>query len=490
MSTESIASNPPAHAVELWYGPARLVPAPLVEWIVESEHDPNSKIRTTQTTRIKLDGSFVIVPNGSYERMFEMQDSLREAFSVDGYEFRIVAGAGNATLPSGAPIVSGLYPQITNVSVEPDIQVNFINYTVDMFVESTSVSGQPVTDLSDSWELSENEEDIYLNVTHNVSARGINTLSSGTNAIHNAISTVTPLLGLSNLPYYLPQYTQPNASGGGTVNIYEVSVQRSESVDRLAGTYSVTENFILASGADPYVHNRTASFEEDENGTARVTLNGNIRGLGRTNYNLDGGIGFERAYAGFAQNIRPLWAVDASGVYAKYKLNEDDFWLFTTNPLSQSVTENKFAGTINYTVSYTDDPSENLPSGILEAASSVQRTDGIRLYASHPIPFRRLGPVLQDIKTTTEGQITITASAKAKNTGDVTVDTNRAITYVQDEINRLRPDSVNFETLRIGGIDQTYSDLELTAQASVAYIFTVDLATVTDTDSDIVLTTL
>lgn len=490
MTTQSIARGSPASIVECWYGEYRFVPAPFVEWSVESEHDPDDKTRTVETTRIKLDGTFVILPDGSYERMFTMQETLRTAFSVDGYEFRLVAGAGNTTLASGTVIKDGIFPQVKSVIVEPDIQQHRLDYSVDLIASTASTSGAAVTELTDTWDLSENEAGGYIDVSHNVSAKGINTLSSGTNAIHNAKDAVLPRLGASNLPYYLPGYTEPTASGGGTTNIYEIGLKRTERADTLEGIYSVSEAFAIVSGVNAYIHNQTASFAEDENQIATITINGNITGAGRTNHNASGGIAFDRAYAAFRNTIKPNFATEASGIYAYYKADPQDHYLYTTNWLSLSVSENRYAGTINYTVSYSDDPSENLPSGILEASTSLDRVDGIRLYGSHPIPFRRLGNVVQDIKTTTEGQITVNASARSKNTGNTTTDTNRAINHVQTEINRLRPNSADFQTLRVGNLQQGYNDRELTAQASVVYIFTVGLASVPSADGDITLNTL
>ena len=492
MTTESNIGRSTQHAIELWYGTYRLIPAPFLEWVVDSEHDDNTKVRSKETTRLKLTGSFVITPNGSYEQMMTMQNSLRTAFSVDGYEFKILAGNGNATLASGTPIVNGIYPQITNVTINPDVQYNKLDYSVDMFVSSSSVSGQAVTDLNDNWQLSENQDGWFLDITHNVSAKGINTLSSGTNAIIHARDAVYPRLGLSNLPYYLPYYTEPKSSGGASIQIYEVGVNRTESVDVLAGNYSVSEKFIISSGTQSYVHNQTATFEEDENTVATVTLQGEVIGAGRTNYNTDGGIGFTNAVNGYHNYIKPSLVANASGVYNRYKnqYNDTSFYLFTTKPVSYSISENKYQGVVRYTVRYTDDPKENLPSGILEATTSVQRIEGIRVKATHPIPFRRLGNIIQDIKTTTEGQIVISSNAKAENTGNASTDTNKAISYVQSEINRLRPSSVDFETLRVGGVQSTYSDKELTSSASVTYIFTVDLASVASPDGDITLPTL
>jgi len=485
MTTISQVTNPPAAVARVFYGSTELVPAPIIEWTTDIDHDDNTKVRSLITRGIKINGTFLIVPSGSYEQMQVMRTSLEAAFATDALEFRIIAGPGNSTLPAGTAIVSGLYPIVRSVNIEPDVQFNRIDYNIDLVVESNSVSGQLVTDLSDNWELSENADGAYLEISHSVSARGINTLASGTNAIHNARSAVFPLLGLSNLPYYLPYYTEPNASGGGTVNIYDVSLQRSESIDTLGGSYSVTENFILASGSDPYVHERTSSYEEDENGIVRVVMNGTVRGLGRTNLNTDGGVGYAQALAGF-NTIRSQFGSDASGVYNDFQQGAGT--LYTTSPISLSITKSKYNGTIAYNVSYTDDPSEDLPSGIVESTSSIQRNEAGRLYASHPIPFRRLGNVIQDIKTTTEGQIIITTSAKSENTGNASNDVNRAIAFIQDEINRLRPNPASFQSLRLeGGPNVTYSDKELTAQATVTYIFVVDLSSVNSADSDIVL---
>jgi len=487
-----VRGTSPANIVEIWFGENRLVPAPFITWTVDNQHDPNTKVRTLETTRIILTGTFLDLPDGTYDRMFEYQNSLRSAFSVDAQEFRIVAGAGNQNLASGTVIQGDIFPKVINVDIQPDIQHNRIDYTVELLASTASISGQAVESLSDSWELSENDEACYIDVTHTVSAQGINTLASGTNAIDQARAAVSPRLGLANIPYYLPEYTEP--SGGGSpgasrTNIYEVTVSRKEATDILAGTYSVTEQFAIVSGTAPYIHNNQNSYDEDENGIATVTLRGTIKGLGRSNANISGGIAFDRALDGY-NTLRDSFPIEASGMYSLYKENASNFYLFTTNYLSLSVAENRCGATIQYSISYNDDPSENLPSGILEASTSIQRSEAIRLYAPHPIIFRRLGNIIQDIKTTIEGRITVSSSARAENTGDNTVDTNRAIEYIQSEVNRLRPNSADYQNLRIGGIDQTSSDKDLSAQVTVTYIFVADLSSVSDADSDIVLTTL
>jgi hypothetical protein len=94
------------------------------------------------------------------------------------------------------------------------------------------------------------------------------------------------------------------------------------------------------------------------------------------------------------------------------------------------------------------------------------------------------------VKTTTEGTITISASARATNTGDPAADTNRAIDHVESELNRLRnlhAQSSDFVTLRVSGLDQGNNDRDLTAEATLSYIFTVDLAATLDEDASVIL---
>jgi hypothetical protein len=97
------------------------------------------------------------------------------------------------------------------------------------------------------------------------------------------------------------------------------------------------------------------------------------------------------------------------------------------------------------------------------------------------------------MKTTTEGSISIQCQVQAKNTGDATADTNRAIAYVQDEINRLKgvhANPANFITLRISNLNQQFSDTDLTSNVSLDFAFTVDLANVPSVNADISLRTL
>ncbi len=496
---KSIVPNEPIPTVVVSYNGTDITPAPILTFNTETTFADDGTRQSTKT-RITLDSSILILPSGSYEQMYRKQQDLRDVFSQDYKDFVIRAGAANKTLASGTIIASGLRPRVNSVNIEPDVHVTRFDYTVEL-EDTTSVSGVSgsVQSFSNQWSFKENANSCTLDITHTVSAEG---LDSEPDAFQQALVRVKANLGIDKLPIDLPYFTQPNASGGfGFTHpsnpaggpVFEISVSREESADVANGSYSVTEIFTIVSGVPFYFTERSASFSESQDGIATVTLQGKVQGLGRTlSIGMpEGGLGFDRALSGFVNYVRPQWPWDASGIYIKYKTHPSG--LNINSPTSISITENKCQGIIDFSVTYSDDRKLILPSGIASLTSSISRTDGIRVYAAHPIPFRRLGPLLQDIRTTAEGNVAITCQAIAEYSGDTKSDTNRAIAAIQDELNRLRrihANPANFITLRIGNVEQQISDHELTAQASVTYIFTLDLADVISPTTDITLRTI
>lgn len=500
----SIISQPPQSAVEVFYNGNKIVPAPLIDWTVESQFR-NDGTRVSNTNRLTLTGTTLILPSGSYEQMYLKQQALRDVFSLDYKDLVILAGPGNRTLPSGAVISSGLRPRINSLNISPDTHVSRFDWSVELqdLVAASGISGV-TSSLSNQWSFREDQETCTLNVTHQVNAEGP---ENEPDKFLQAMAAVKPLLGIQNLPIDIPYFAQPNFSGlfgmthpsnsaGGPV--FEVSVQREEVADIANGSYSVTEQFTIVSGVPFYFTSKTESFEEDQNGIASVTIAGSVQGLGRTLTPLDaeGGIGYTRAASGFVNYVKPQLPWMASGVYLKFKSGSGGAGgsgLALSNPTSFSISQNRCRGSIDFSISYTDNPVANLPSGIASKSSNVNIVEGTRVQVSHAIPFRRLGSIIQDIQTTTDGTISIQCQAVAKNTGNATNDTNAAIAFVQDELNRLKnihANAANYATLRITGLNQQVSDVDRSCNATLEYGFTVDLATVQAVGSTITLRTL
>ncbi len=474
-------------AVRVFFGPDELVPSPLIAWSKESIF-ADEGLRTGEVLKLTLNGAYVL-PSGSYEQIARGQRELERIFSDDYKPLVLIAGAGNRTLPAGTVIFSGITPRVTNLNVDADIHVNLLRYTTEITAYSGILPNNVgIRSYNDTWQFNEDANSRTISVEHNISAVGLNTAISGTNAFLNALTFVRPKLGVSNMPIFLPQFTEPNASGGSVISTQPISTRRTESVDLAGGSYQATEVFVIASGNVTAFDQRTVSFEENDQKIATVNINGTVQGLGRTNYNLDGGVGFTNAYGFFQNTVRPFLPADASGVYVKYKSPlTGGSGLNIVIPITANIVENEFLGTVQYTFSYNDDPRRVLPSGIIELQTTVSRVEALRLFASHPIPFRRLGNIIQDIATTIEGSYTINSSARAISTGDKKADTNLAIATLESEINRVRPNAVDFITLRVDALNETYSDSELSAQVTLTYKFTSDLSEAPSADSPIIL---
>ena len=503
MNVQSEVNPLSSAAVEVYYNGCQLTPAPLIDWTVEPQFD-DSGVRTSDLNRITLTGTVLVLPSGSYEQMYVKQEALRTAFSVDEADFVILAGPANKTLAPGTVICSGLRPKVTSLTIPADTQFQRIDYTVEL-EDQVTVSGVSgvTSSLSDQWTFAEDPDSCTVNVTHQVNAEGPDGESD---KFEQALRAVKARLGIDKLPLSIPCFVEPNASGewgflhptnpgpsGGP--IFEVSVQREEVADVANGTYQATEIFTIVSGVPFFFNQRTENFEEDNNGVATVTIAGTVQGLGRTLSpgQPDGGPGFARACSGFINSVRPQLKWDASGVYEKYKEGSSGSGLALFNPTAFSTTQNKCRGTVDFSITFTDDPTANLPSGIVNRTCSVSVVEGNRLQVSHTIPFRRLGNIVQDMKTTTEGSISIQCQAQAKNTGDATNDTNRAIQFVEDEINRFKAqhaNPANFVSIRISNLNQQFSDTDLTSTVTLDFAFVVDLASVPDINSDISLRTI
>ena len=467
--------------IEVSYGGSVLTPSPLINHSVQIERDDASNREVIRTTRT-LTGS-ILTSGLGYHFVRQKQRELEEAFSVDNLEFKIEATANHPCLVPGTPIESGIYPLVQSIDIAEDVQFNRLDYTI-VLEDATAPSGVSglVTNLSNNWQYSENETECLVDITHTVSAQGVNDAISGlpSNALDNAKTRVTSLLGLVHAPEGFPGYVQPGS--GSDVRFYEITTSREESVGLEDGTYSVTENFKLVSGLLPFVDERTAQYQLDEARVATVTLQGTVRGMGRTNDGApagssrsSGGTGFINAVSGFNALVRPEWTSDALEVYDRWS---GSGVLVIDRPTAISISQSPCAGTVGYSVTYTDNPAENLPSGIRDLSCSVQRTDPTVSNAIIGVPFSALGPVFQRLCTTSEGSYAIQCNVAAFNTGAEVVDTNRAIEVAEQEIIKLQPVSADYIELKLTGRNQTVDRINRSINVTYTWTFSQSIDTV------------
>lgn len=467
--------------IEVAYGGSVLRPSPLIQHSVQIERDDSGNREVVRTTRT-LTGS-ILTSGIGYHFVRQKQRELEDTFAVDNLEFTITATANHPCLVAGTPIESGIFPTVESIEIDADVQFNRLDYTI-VLEDATAPSGVSglVTNLSNTWQYAENETECLIDITHTVSAEGINTAVSGlpSNALQNARERVLSLLGLQHAPQGFPAYVEPGS--GSNVRFYEVTTTREETVGVEDATYSVTETFKLVSGLLPFVDERTAQFQLDENNIATITLQGTVRGMGRTNDGApagpsrsSGGTGFVNAVSGFNNLVRPQWINDALEVYDRYGGSGS---LVIGRPTAVSISQTPCAGTVGYSVTYTDSPAENLPSGIADLSCSVQRNDPVVGNAIIGVPFNALGPVFQKLCTTQEGSYAIQCNVVALNTGREVIDTNRAIEVAEQEMIKLQPNPADYIALRLTGRNQTVDRINRSINVTYTWTFSQSIDTV------------
>jgi hypothetical protein len=399
---------------------------------------------------MELAGHILAPPanSGKLDYLLTEREKLQNAMASGQQEFRIVY--------NGVHRVSGIYPRVTSIAFEDEVWVDKMAFSIGLEWDEDFYNNG-IQSYSETWDFTESEEDRRSAlVSHGISAVGINTNPSDiNNALTNAITFVQGKTGWANAVSGTPGFVGVS----GTYSSYE-NHQRTESVDPQGGIYSVAETFVLSSGTS--VHTSDGSFDIDEQGVVTINVNGNIRGLGR------GDVAYTRARSKWT-SVQPQLPGVASGIYSDLGGTAT---LFTSNYKTLSVTRNSFAGTIDYSVSYSDSPSENLPSGVLEFTLNYSDSKATRVYASFPIPERALGNVIQDVATSTEGAISINGTAVGKPDFSF----NSLKTFVESKVNARRPNSANFETLRMSQHNVTEDEDNNRIQFTFGWTYTVELS--------------
>lgn len=337
--------------------------------------------------------------------IFRKQEAIRELFSEDGHmlEFQ----SADATPPMKCN------PRITNITFQEGPWYNTciynISFEADIIYVNGTVLGEDnydyfINSASEEWQLETNEdqvEDIGLRtyrLTHNIRVQG--------KKIYNDDGTISMEAWERGRDWALPRLGMNtafiNSSGVRDMPSYYGGYNhvRNETIGIMDGTYSVTENWILASGGaieEFDISTRTSV----ENSLTSVTIDGRITGLETRDADMQL---ITSKYANASSKfsaISPSIITRASS-YSGKNLN--------VIPLNTTIGRNPNNGTISYSYEYNDRPS-NLISGALTESITIQDSKGIDVIAIIPIPFRAQGPILQDIGTKREKTRTLTVEA-------------------------------------------------------------------------------
>jgi hypothetical protein len=406
-------------AITMQYGSYSFTPVPLFSWGTSMIRDAKgSGIGLTHS--LSFTGTF-LETSGNLTNISDIivaRTDLVTALKADSQEFKI--------LEDSVGLVSGVYPRISDVSIEEGTWFDRTGYSFSATWDE-DLGSNNISDYSETWAYSEVDDRDIIELSHEVSAVGINTSGTGDNTLANARTFVTARVGYANEPASHPAFAQASGAYSG----YES--RRTENVDVAAGSYSISESFILSQNA--YTHTQTSSLSISE-GITTVALDGEIKGLGRST------TGYANALSGWNNTVEASLSGAASAAYTELG---GIATLYVSSPASESLAKNASAASLSYSREYTDNATENLPSGVSSFSIDVSDEQPTTLTSSVSIFGRALGNVVQTIGTPTEGSFSISGNAK----GDQGFSMAALITYAESRIDALRPLSGNYTTLRL-----------------------------------------
>jgi hypothetical protein len=271
----------------------------------------------------------------------------------------------------------------------------------EWFQELDATDELYLRDVSETWNLEFNDaaEDVMpehaFRLTHSINATGKRHYD-GTGLLReaweNAKLWVGERLGLDTDFANLTQgLNLPSYYGG-------FNHTRSENTNEAAGSYEVTETWILSSG-DALEDFTVSTRSSIDTPTTSVSIEGNIAGMETRNLadyfdvTTDRYTAANTKYTTLAGNDDFFNRCQA---YSGLSLNNDaaDF----------SIQRNPVNGTVAYNFTYDDRPSSCISGALTEnieiSDQNVDKT--VNVFASIPILGRGEGPILQDINTTTE----------------------------------------------------------------------------------------
>lgn len=326
------------------------------------------------------------------------QEALRCLFSHEGKLLEVVPFDGTAGWKCN--------PRILNIDFAEGPWFDKCDFTITMEADQIYNNLNPdcppafvpanVSDPTDEWQIEFGDAPFSYKLTHNVSARGKKQYDEAGNLVRegweNAQLWVLPKLGLDT--------TRITASGVLDLPSYYggYNYVRGENLSKYAGSYGVTESWIIASGNALEEYQVEARTGED--GKTRVTINGTVTGLESRNNSTWAGPNqykYDAASGVWGYTVRPNLFSRAQ-TYTGLSLNPE--------PLTNVVGRNPVGGTITYSFEF-DDRATNLVPGAKSETLNIIDQNQNDIFAIVPVIGRSTGPVLQTLGSRSEKRRTI-----------------------------------------------------------------------------------
>lgn len=263
-----------------------------------------------------------VVTGCSFDSITGAMGRLNSLFSKDFGTLKFIDDNGYTVINSGVKILKIGYAQ--------GIEVGIQDYVVDTLCYPESYfENAGVIEKKNDWSVNQ-EVTNNLTITHDIFARGVNTAPNFNNALTNAKNFVLNYTGFnppSLFPFFISGFS-------GSLD------SRTESINRLEGTYHIVENYIGRTGS-AVSQDVTVNLESGSNGIILVNVQGTFKVGKNEDFNL-----LRQTYSGF-----DIYGA-ATGEYNDYRGGTG----LQIQPLSSGVTESYQENSLNFSVQFTDWP--------------------------------------------------------------------------------------------------------------------------------------
>lgn len=284
-----------------------------------------------------------------------------------------------------------------------DPWVDSIPYTITLEADCLYVVGNDcdmpvtnyITDVQDEWSI-EPADDINLTyrLTRRVSATGKRSYNASGDLVktgwENAQDYILNVVGLG--------INEDRKNSVGVINLTSweyYNHSRSQTINERAGTFSVTESWLLydsvVSGGFNAIDEYTVEARINQNGFTEVNVQGTIRGLEVRNSE-------DVIVSTRYQNAEALFTVNSLTMLARAQ----NYAGTTLNPLllASSVGRNPYTGVIQYTFTYNNRSAQVVPGSISESITETYDNPA-DVFAQIPVIGRLAGPIIQSIGSST-----------------------------------------------------------------------------------------
>lgn len=415
------------------YDGKKIIPAPLVSFSKEYiKSNDGTIIGTNFTITVngkllpckgspKIDGTFHTSSDypadestsDPFQALMQKTDALRRLFSNQGKAFEVQSWYGSNPIKC--------YPKVKDIKFDEGQWVNVLPYTITLeapFVYGALIGDSEdlgkseffgsstkllLSDASEDWLIEENDG-IYdvstraktYKISHNIKAVGRDAFDGSGHMGYgwqHAKTWVDTKLGLNMTDLYYNDVNLPS----GYVGYNHI---RTNNLDKLGGSYTVSENWILASGST--TEDFTLSLKKSsENNLNNITIEGTINGLEQRSSNYSSILTTKWDNALSRWNILYSGGPGLGGMLYDRALTYSDLTWLNPEPLNITIGRNPTVGIISYSFEYNDRPARFITNSLAENIQ-IHTVNSADVYAKIPVLGRVAGPVLQDIGTITE----------------------------------------------------------------------------------------